>query len=306
MSELKPGAIEHVDSVGKVSQLAGVNVLLMGPTGTGKTASIATLAMADPNLHVFCLFMESGLESLIGRFTDPVPQGFGLKEIPSNVHWHVLKPPLDGFSLLQTNAQNFNQLAVDGLFKVVDVNKHKYLDFYKSMLGQMVNFVDQRTGQAFGAVDSWGPDKVFCIDGLTGMTDATVMTRVGGSAVKSLPDYQIVQDQISKHIRYLTDGCKCHFVLLGHIEREVDQVQGGVKIMASTFGSKLAPRLPPMFSDVILTKRVGTTWTWSTSDSQTDLKTRNLQVADALPQDFKFILDKWKSRGGVICEKVKQ
>ena len=48
--------------------LPGVNVMLMGPAGTGKTHSIGTLA--DAGLEVFYLGLESGLESLYGYYTD--------------------------------------------------------------------------------------------------------------------------------------------------------------------------------------------------------------------------------------------
>ena len=47
--------------------LPGVNVLLMGPSGTGKTYSIGTLV--DMGVEVFYLALESGMESLLGYWT---------------------------------------------------------------------------------------------------------------------------------------------------------------------------------------------------------------------------------------------
>ena len=66
------------------SLLAGVNILLEGPSGTGKTYSIGTAV--DAGVETFALFTESGLETLLGYWTDR-----GL-EIPPNLHWHVLEP----------------------------------------------------------------------------------------------------------------------------------------------------------------------------------------------------------------------
>ena len=51
------------------SPLAGVNILVEGPTGTGKTTSLKTLA--DAGLEVFVLFTESGLESFAGIMAKP-------------------------------------------------------------------------------------------------------------------------------------------------------------------------------------------------------------------------------------------
>jgi hypothetical protein len=123
---------------------------------------------------------------------------------------------------------------------------------------------------------------------------------VGGKPVKSQADWGIAMDQIEKLVRQLTDGCKCHFVLTAHVEREVDLVFGGVRVTVSTLGRALAPKIPPMFSDVILTYREGTKFLWSTANPQADLKARNLPLADGMPPTFKPIIDKWKSRGGAI------
>ena len=49
-----------------------------------------------------------------------------------------------------------------------------------------------------------------------------------------------------------------------------------------------------------MTVRSGKEWTWDTANSQADVKTRNLEIKAGLPPTFKAILDKWKSRGGVL------
>ncbi len=67
-----------------------------------------------------------------------------------------------------------------------------------------------------------------------------------------------------------------------------------------TLGKKLAPKLPAMFSDVVMTVKTGATFTWDTSNALADLKTRNLPIAAGLKPDFAQIIDKWKSRGGVL------
>ncbi len=267
----------------------GVNVLLEGPTGTGKTYALGTLA--DAGVELFVLFTESGVESLIGRWTDVG------KPVPPNVHWHVLPRTSVSFDTLADSAHTINVNTQLSLHKLEDRDRAKHNQFV-SLLRALANFPDDRTGKKFGAVDSWGTDKCLAVDSLTGINPIALSLVVGGKPVKSQADWGIAQDQIEKLVRQLTDGCRCHFVLTAHVEREVDMVFGGVKVTVSTLGKALAPKIPPMFSDVILTYRETTKFLWSTANPQADLKTRNLPIADGIQPDLKTILDKWRSRGG--------
>lgn len=267
--------------------LPGLNVLLMGPSGTGKTRSIGTLV--DLGIDVFYLALESGMESLLGYWKDSG------KEIPSNLHWHKLKAPTASFTEMISNAKNINTLNLDSLAKMVDPNKSKHNQFI-SLLEALNDFPDDRTGEKYGPVNVWDQSRVLVIDGATGISQCAMSLVVGGKAVRSQSDWGIAQDQVEKIVRMLCDNCACHFILLAHVERETDAVLGGVKLMVSTLGKALAPKFPAMFSDVILCERQGTTWTWNTSSSMADVKTRNLPIKADNEPTFKTILDKWQSR----------
>jgi hypothetical protein len=84
--------------------------------------------------------------------------------------------------------------------------------------------------------------------------------------------------------------------MAAHLEREQDEVTGGVQLMASTLGKKLAPRLPRFFSDVVHCRRDGTNFFWSTASNNVDLKARNLPISDKLPASFVPLLKAWKDR----------
>jgi hypothetical protein len=278
------------------SLLPGVNVLLEGPAGTGKTFALGSLA--DSGVELFCLFTESGMETLLGYWTD---KG---KPIPDNVHWHVLPRPAANFTTMAEAALKINTMQQESLHKMQDPDRAKHSQFV-GLLRALADFPDDRTGKKYGPVDSWGPDRCLAMDSLTGINPVAMSLVVGGKPVKSQADWGIAMDQIEKLVRQLTDGCKCHFVLTAHVEREIDQVFGGVKITVSTLGRALAPKIPPMFSDVILAQREGTKFVWSTANAQADLKARNLPIAEGITPDFKQIILKWQSRGGKLSSTVK-
>lgn len=267
--------------------LPGVNVLLMGPSGTGKTHSIGTLV--DLGVEVFYLALESGFESLAGYWTDR-----GLP-IPANLHWHRLEAPTAGFDQLIANAKNINTLNLDALAKMSDPNKSKHNQFIK-LLEALNNFPDDRTGVKYGPVNEWDASRFLVVDGATGISDCAMSLVIGGKAVRNQSDWGIAQDQVLKITRMLCDNCRCHFILLAHVERETDAVLGGVKLMVSTLGKAIAPKFPAMFSDAILTVRNGEKWYWDTASPMADVKTRNLPIKSDNPPDFHTIVSKWQKR----------
>jgi len=278
------------------SLLPGFNILVEGPAGTGKTHSIGTLV--DAGVETYVLFTENGLETLLGYWTDRH------LAVPGNLHWHVLPRSAITFDVLAAAATNVNSLALDMLAKQQDINRGKHNQFV-DLLKALNNFPDDRSGTSHGPVTDWGPDRALVIDSLSGVNPIALSLVVGGKPVKSQSDWGIAMDQIEKLIRMLTDGCRCHFILTAHIERETDQVLGGSKITVATLGSKLAPKLPPMFSDVVLAEKKGPgQYNWCTAHAQADLKCRNLPDSPTIKPDFAQILTKWQSRGGRLTPNV--
>lgn len=273
------------------SALPGINVMLMGPAGTGKTHSIGTLV--DTGIQVHYMAFEAGSESLLGYWTD---RG---KPVPSNLHIFTVRPATAGWTEMAKQVQLVNTLSYESLKKSSDPNRSKYDQFEKFLLS--FNAVGEDSSEAkFGCVDSWGTDRALVIDGLTGLGEAVMRAVIGGKADRDQKDWGLAQNLLEAVLRRLTSDCRCHFILLAHVEREVDVIAGGVKIMPSTLGKALPPKLAPMFSDVILTSRNGTTWTWDTASTLADVKTRNLPISANNPPDFNTILTKWKARGGVL------
>lgn len=278
------------------SPLPGPNILLMGDAGTGKTRSVATLV--DAGIEVFYLSIEQGIESLFAYWTD---QG---KPIPANLHWHKITPPKASFKELAEAALKVNTLSYESLGKMVDVNRHTHNLFIK-VNEAFYDFPDDRTGKRFGPVDSWGPERAVVVDGLTGLSRAAMSLTVGGKPIKNPGDYGIAQGQLESYLRLICDHCRCWFILLAHVEKEIDPVQGGMKITVATIGQKLPPLVPPMFSDVIYTVREGTKWTWNTAGMGVVTKARCLPWAEGIEPSFKQVYDRWMTRASAAVKDLK-
>jgi hypothetical protein len=272
------------------SKLPGVNILLMGPSGTGKTHSIGTLV--ETGIEVFYFAFEAGAESLRGYWLD---RG---KEVPANLHITTVKGPTASWSEMADSVGYVNRLAYDSLKKMTDPNRNKYTQFEQFL--RTFNDVTDDTGAKYGCIDTWDASRAIVIDGLTGLSDAAMKAVIGGKADRDQKDWGLAQNLLENFLRRICDNCPCHFILLAHVERETDQILGGVKLMVSTLGKALPPKLPAMFSDVILAVRTADVWTWDTASALADVKTRNLPISSKNQPDFKLIIDKWKSRGGVI------
>lgn len=268
-------------------QYPGFNVLLMGPSGTGKTYSITTLV--DTNMEVFCLFLEPGLETLIGAYAD------NNKPIPENLHWHYLQPKTQGFNQLKDTASLIGKFDLSGLGKMRDMKRDQNNQMIE-MYTILNDFSDQRTGKKYGPVDGFSNNTVLVIDSLSALIKMAFDMQVGTKPVRDVSDWGIVQQVLMSFIHKITSGCNCHVVIIAHVERELDQILGGNKITVSVPGKAIAATILQPFSDVILAVRENASFVWDTANSQADVKTRNLPIQGKLPADFNAIYEKWKNR----------
>lgn len=251
----------------------GAKVLVLGDTGDGKTHSIRTLVSAG--LEVFVLFTENGMASL--RDTDP-----------EQVHWKYIPPKQSDLQSLINMSRNINQLSYKQIAALQDANRNKYTQFVDTLVA-MSNFTCDRTGKSYGSVDSWGRDKVFVLDSISG-TAINALTLITGDAPMRDPgEIGIAMGRIETLIQHLCFSTKCHVVCIGHVEREEDQLAGGgaTAIKIAVPGKKLAPKIPWFFDDVLYARRVSKNWTWTTDyPGVIGLKSRHLGVQAVLPQDF--------------------
>lgn len=266
------------------SPLPGVNELLFGPSGAGKTYSIRTLV--DAGITPFCVFTEPGFEVL--------------GDVPADkLHWHYVAPATQSWTDMLDMATKVNTLSYESLLKLSDSNRKNYGQFVE-LLRTLNNFKCDRTGETFGDVSTWGTNRAIVVDSLTGINQMAMAMQVGGKPVRDQKDWGVAQNMIDFLLQKLCTDTRAHFILIAHAERETDQVLGGSKLMVSTLGRALAPKIPRNFSDVILATKEGDKFVWSTANPNADLKNRNLPNRDNMPPSFGPVIENWVKQGGII------
>lgn len=267
-----------------VSPIAGPKILLLGASGTGKTYSIRSLLAQEGIKQVRAVFTEPGM-STVGD----IP--------PEQLAWNFVKPATTTWADSRKALKRVNDLTYKAQCESEPSDKKQFtqmLDFYDLM----ENYVDQRTGKNYGPVSSWGTDVALFIDGLSGLGVMAMKLATGSKLVKAPHDWGTAQGILEDLITKLTCDVFCTAVLIGHIEREVDEVTGGTTLMASAPGRKLAPKISRWFDDVVHCRRDGDKWDWSTNTTNMDLKSRHLGVHNKLPPDFTPLFETWKKAGG--------
>ena len=71
--------------------------------------------------------------------------------------------------------------------------------------------------------------------------------------------------------------------------------------MTSTLGAKLAPKIPPFFSEVVYSRREADKFYWSNITANVDLKKRALPFSDKLEPTFVPVVEAYKQRLNIIA-----
>lgn len=248
----------------------GFKVLLLGETGAGKTYAIRTLAEAG--LEVFVLFTENGMAAI--RDTNP-----------ERVHWHYIKPAPFDIGAARDMADKIRVLHFAQITQMMDTNKAKYGQLV-DVLDCLANFKDDRTGKTFGPVDKFGTDRVVVLDSLSGLSLMALQLVIGGKPGTHEGEWGIAMGQIEKLLNSLCLALPTNVVVMAHMEKEPSTVDGSAKLMASTLGKKLAPKLPRFFDEVIVAYRDVNKWQWSTTYPNAEVKSRVLGYSHNLQPSF--------------------
>lgn len=286
--------------------MAKFNVILEGDAGSGKTYSVATLVEAG--LELFIIATEAGVEncpSIAALLANP--------ETKDKIHIHYVSPSNPSWNSLITSATQINTLPNATLQKLPGVERAQY-DQFMQLLNACANFKCFICGKEYGPVD-WNQDwadaeergehipeqdseeppklinyfdntKALVLDGLTGAGTMSMNCVIGSKPIKTQPDWGVAMDQLERFVHKLVYNLNCTFVLISHVEKQLDLIAGGMIISLSTLGNKLAPKIPPLFDEVVHCKRLGKKFLWTTLTEGYALKARKLPLHDELEPSF--------------------
>jgi hypothetical protein len=265
-----------------MSPLLGTKTLLFGDIGTGKTRAIETLLAAG--LKPLCIFTEQGYGVL----------GEALKEKVSWVYVKPIKGSLEDFRK-QVEAIGTKDQAELGRER----DKDRFVNSPLDLIGKtMEKFVDQN-GRDWGNIDDWGTGICFVVDSMTGLTDAIWQNTSGRRALLDKPDYMIAQTQL-KNLLAILCGLRCHVLVIAHAEKEIDPLNGGMRITPALPGKALAGVIGRSFDEVILAQRAGNKFDWTNVADGALSKKRYLSYAANQSPAFGPLIEAWKKAGGLI------
>lgn len=263
------------------------SILVQGEVGAGKTWLISTLARAG--LNCFVLTTEpTGVESLLDAWEH--------EKLPLNLlHYHQICPARIGFEGLQKAAENVSKFNFEQLSKLPPQGQRETSQWL-TVLKTFTDFVDDRTGEAFGSIDDFDDTRAVIVDSLSGLNVMAMDLVVGDKTSAHIGEWGVAMGLIEKLILNLTSNMKCTLVVNAHLEREADELTGATKLMASTLGKKLAPRLPRFFSEVLVLKRNDKGRVIDTVDPLVITKTRCLPQRNDLPPTLEPIIAAYHKR----------
>jgi hypothetical protein len=257
------------------------STLLIGPGGSGKTTSLVTL-------------LEQGLRLRL-LSTEPTAAGrIVIEARKRNIaidrfHWHFVSPAVPAWSALQESAKLVNTISLEDIAKLRQ-------GIAKGDGRQWIELINALAAfPQFGDVTEWGDDCAFAIDGLTGIGAMSRNLTVGLKPNPAPGEWGVMQGNILTLMQKLTADCKCFFILIAHVEREMNEITGSANLTVSTLGAKLAPKLPPLFTNVVYAKKVGEAFYWSTADQGVDTKNGDLPLGSTLVPSFKPIVEAYRA-----------
>lgn len=264
-------------------------VLLAGSTGTGKTSAIGTMVKAG--IETFVVVTEpDGAASLIDACDR-------LGANPDLLHWRECLPASTGWKEMEDMVTKINSMNQQQLADQKDMGKSGFRDGAMKFLASFQNFQCDRTGDFYGSPTTWGADRCLVVDSLTGWCLIGWGATVGYKPTASPGEWGIAQNFVFNMLTKINCDRQCYFILTSHIEKEMDELIGVKKLMVSAIGAKLAPKIPPFFSEVVKCYRDDKNeYWWSTFDTAMDLKARALPNAAKIKPDFQQIVDAYQRR----------
>jgi len=272
------------------------STLLIGPGGTGKTTSCASLLAAGKTVLMIA--------------TEPTAPNRVLEACRERgisdklFHWQHISPAPPAWASLIESAQLVNTLTIKDLADLKGGIAKQDGKQWIALLKALQNFVSDRDGTVFGDCTGWDHSVALVIDGLSGVNEMSRNLTVGLKPNPAPGEWGVMQGNILNLIRKLCADCSCYFVVIAHVERENNELTGVSNITVSTLGAKLAPKIPPLFTNVVYAKRNLAVFQWSTMEPGVDTKSGDLPLSAQLAPSFEPIIKSYNARLASVAPTV--
>lgn len=201
-------------------------LLLIGDSGTGKTGSLASLAVAGYKL--FILDFDNGLDVLVNNIKRLKPSAL------ANVEFESLRDRIKSIS-------------------PAGITFHGVPDAFSKAM----KLLDTWGGQKPAA---FGPDCIIVIDSLTFLSEAAFnwATALNPSAKDRRQIYGAAQDAIENMLALLTGpDFQTNVIVISHV-KYMERPDGTTKGYPTSVGAALSPKIPAYFNSVALCETSGT------------------------------------------------
>lgn len=263
------------------------SIMILGDIGSGKTSSIISALKAGLEVFVF-VTENTGVESLIDACKRE-------KVDISRLHWKRCVGTPQSWDVMLKQAKMTNSMGVAEIQKQDSGLERFSYPAFIDLIMACKDFVCDRDKQHYGDVMTWGDDRLLVLDSQSGLNEIISTHVCGHRITMTQPEFGVVQNHIYNLINTFC-SLNCFFALTGHIESEIDEIAGTSRFMVSTVGKKLAPKLPRVFSEVVLAKAVeNNKYQWTTVDPKVATKVRALPRG-VIPADFAILVKAYHER----------
>jgi hypothetical protein len=283
-----PAAPQQPVEAAKPPTLKPPRVMLMGAPGSGKTMSIGTLAKHDITIWLLATEVTS---------VPAVVKSFQMHGVPiERLHYHQFAPASTGLDALRQRAQWLQTTDYEGVAKKKAgperMQNAQLMEFYDNVM----DFKCQRTGQSYGNLGLLDHKHAVVIDSLSGLNNMIRHNFCGLKPALSPGEWGVIMTHEHELIQNLVSSLDSWFIVTTHLDREKDEVTGGSIVSPAALGSKLGPKLPADFDEVIMAKRQsGGQFIWSTEEINSSVLQRSLPISNKLDPDFTQIVTAYNS-----------
>lgn len=267
------------------SSIKGSKTALLGLAKTGKTVSTRSLAEIA-GLKVNWLFTENSADRIADLHSE-------------DRHWAVVQPVVASLEEIWRAGDDLNTKTFKALSSGDGENREKYRQFLDVVV-MLNSFKCAQCGKLLGPATEWGPDTVLVMDGLSNLSYMALRLVVDSKPQISEAQWGMAMGCVENLLMMLTNGLVCHLVMISHIEPELNPATNLYQNMMATLGKKLAPKLPKLFSDVILARRIGAAFDWTNIEDNTSVGPGLLPPTASMLPSFVPLFDAWKAAGGVL------